>query len=568
MIALTESLIASLREKARIPAATLESMLKSANRDAIEFVQYIIADGYLDRDSAGDLLATQIGHTYVNLSKTLFQHEALALLPGDIAERLQAMPLYQMGEAVTVGMVHPDDAKAVTELSKLIMKPVSPVFCFRDEINSAIKVNYQSTANVDALVAKLDLTPFLPGNFSEAKLTQLVESSPLVALSDSIILLALKERASDIHIEPKKTEVVVRFRIDGVLADKLFLPVEMALPLASRYKIMSQMDITERRRPQDGRLSFPLPTKSLDLRVSSLPVMYGEKVVMRILGSLYTSAALNLDKLDFSPEILRPFKATLKQPQGILFVTGPTGSGKSSTLYAALNYINTPEINIVTIEDPVEYDVPSLNQVMVNDKAGRSFEAVLRSVLRQDPDAILVGEIRDTETARIAAQAALTGHLVLTTLHTNDAIQATTRLLEMGVERFIVAPSIIGVLGQRLVRRLCEYCKTEHQPDPDILRQFFFWREGAALPVFYRGEGCERCGKTGYSGRIGIHEYLKVTPQIREAVLRERDYDEILAIALRQGFNNLRYDGFKKALRGLTTLDEVIRATATLEDEN
>jgi len=332
MIELTEALIESLRERARIPAPTLASMLKAAGRDAIEFVQYIITEGYLDRDSAGDLLATQIGHTYVNLSKTLFQQEALALLPGDLAERLQAIPLYQMGEAVTVGMVHPDDAKAVTELSKLMMKPVSPVFCFRDEISSAIKVNYQSPANVEALVAKFDLTPFLPGNFSEAKLTQLIESRPLVALADSIILLALKERASDIHIEPKKNEVVVRFRIDGVLADKLFLPVEMALPLASRYKIVAQMDITERRRPQDGRLSFPLPTKSLDLRVSSLPVMHGEKVVMRILGSIYTSAALNLDKLDFSPEILRPLKATLRQPQGILFVTGPTGSGKSSTL--------------------------------------------------------------------------------------------------------------------------------------------------------------------------------------------------------------------------------------------
>jgi len=566
MIELTESLIVSLREKSRVPAPVLDGMLKAANRDAIELVQYIITDGYLDRDSAGELLATQLGYTYVNLSKTLFQQEALALLPGDFAERYQAIPLYQMGDAVTVGMVQPDDAKAVTELSRLLMKPVSPVFCFRDEIESAIKVNYQSTANLDALVAKLDLSPFLAGKFSEGDLTQLIESRPFVDLADSIILLALKDRTSDIHIEPKKNEVVVRFRIDGVLVDKLFLPVAMALPLVSRYKIVAQMDITERRRPQDGRMSFPLPTKNLDLRVSSLPVMHGEKVVMRILGSLASNAALNLDKLDFSPEILRPFKNTLKQPQGILFVTGPTGSGKSSTLYAALNFINTPEINIVTIEDPVEYDVPSLNQVMVNDKVGRSFAAVLRSVLRQDPDAILVGEIRDTETARIAAQAALTGHLVLTTLHTNDAIQATTRLLEMGVERFIVAPSIIGVLGQRLVRRLCEYCRSAYQPDPDILRQYFFWREGAVMPVFYKGEGCERCGKTGYFGRVGIHEFLRATPQIREAILRERDYDEILAIALRQGFKPLRHDGFKKALRGLTSLDEVIRATAAFED--
>lgn len=566
MIELTAHLIANLREKARIPAPSLDGMLKAAKNDAIEFVQSVIVEGYLDRDTAGELLAEQLKRTYVNLSKALFQQEALALLPGEMAARYRAIPLYQMGGTVTMGMVDPNDDKAVTALSNLMMRPISPVFCFRDEIDSAIKVNYQSASNLDTLAAQLDLSPFLSGKFSEEKLAQLIESRPLVELADSIILLALKERASDIHIEPKKNEVVVRFRIDGVLADKLYLPAEMALPLASRYKITAQMDITERRRPQDGRISFALPMKTLDLRVSSLPVMHGEKVVLRILGSLYTSALLNLDKLDFSPEILRPFKATLVQPQGILFVTGPTGSGKSTTLYAALNFINTPNINIVTIEDPVEYDISSLNQVMVNDKIGRSFPAVLRSVLRQDPDAILVGEIRDTETARVAAQAALTGHLVLTTLHTSDAIQATTRLLEMGVERFIVAPSIIGVLGQRLVRRLCEYCRSAYQPEPDILQQYFFWREDAVMPVFYKSEGCEYCGRTGYFGRVGIHEFLRATPQIREAISRERDYDEILAIALRQGFKPLRHDGFKKALRGLTSLDEVIRATAVLED--
>jgi type IV pilus assembly protein PilB len=566
MIELTPSLIASFQEKTRLSAPTLESLLKASNSDAIEFVQSIIMDGYLDRDTAGELLAAQIERTYVNLSKTLFQQEALALLPQEMARHFNAIPLYQMGEAVTVGMVHPEDAKTVKALSNLMMKPVSPVFCFRDEIDSAIKVNYESAIHLDALVAKLDLSDFLPGKLSEEKLARLIESTAMVDLTDSIILLALKERASDIHIEPKKNEVVVRFRIDGVLVDKFFLPADLALPLASRYKITAQMDISERRRPQDGRLSFALPMKNLDLRVSSLPVMYGEKVVMRILGSVYTSESLNLDKLDFLPEVLRPFKTTLKQAQGILFVTGPTGSGKSTTLYAALNFINSTEINVVTIEDPVEYDLPSLNQVMVNDKAGRSFETVLRSVLRQDPDVILVGEIRDQATARIAAQAALTGHLVLTTLHTNDAIQATTRLLEMGVERFIVAPAIIGVLGQRLVRRLCEYCKTEHQPDPDTLRQFFYWREGAELPVFYHSEGCERCGKTGFKGRLGIHELLRVTPQIRDAILHERTYDEIMAIAIRQGFNSLRHDGFKKALNGWTSLDEVIRATASLDD--
>ncbi|MDD5300629.1 MAG: GspE/PulE family protein [Gallionella sp.] len=567
MIELTEALIASFQEKGSVPPVPLAGMTRAAKNDAVEFAQFVIQDGYLDRDTAGDLLASQMNRTYVNLSKTLFQDDMVSLLTKDIAQRYQAIPLYRLGNAVTVGMSNPNDSQAIAALENLLMGKVSPVFCFRDELDSAIRVNYQSTQNVDVLATSLDLTVFQSGELSDVALAKLLDSKPLVELADSIILLALKERASDIHIEPKKNEVVVRYRIDGELVDRLFLPKEMALPLASRYKISSGMDITERRKPQDGRISFELSMKALDLRVSCLPVMYGEKVVMRILGSLYTSAILNLDKLDISPEVLRPFKATLKHPQGILFVTGPTGSGKSTTLYAALNFINTRDINIITIEDPVEYDVPSLNQVMVNDKIGRGFKEVLRSALRQDPDAILVGEIRDTETARIAAQAALTGHLVLTTLHTNDAIQATTRLLEMGVERFIVAPSIIGVMGQRLVRRLCEFCKAEHSYEPEELRQYFYWREGAELPVFYKGAGCEHCGGTGYTGRVGIHEFLKVTPQIREAIMRERNYDEIMSIAVQQGFHNLRYDGFKKALRGLTSLEEVIRATASLEDD-
>ncbi|MFY9261627.1 MAG: GspE/PulE family protein [Gallionella sp.] len=564
---LTESLIASFQEKSGIPPAPLASMIKAAQNDALEFAQFIIQDSYLDRDTAGELLASQLNCTYVNLSKTLFQDKIVSLLPVEIASRYHAIPIYRLGNAVTVGMANPGDQKVITALENLLMGTVSPVFCFRDEIDSAIKVNYQSAQNVGDLVTSFDLKIFQGEQLSEAALVKLLDSKPLVELSNSIILLALKERASDIHIEPKKNEVVIRFRIDGILTDRLFLPAEMGMPLASRYKITAEMDITERRKPQDGKISFALPMKTLDLRVSCLPVVHGEKIVMRILGSLYASAILNLDKLDFSPEVLRPLKTALKHPQGILFVTGPTGSGKSTTLYAALNFINTRDINIITIEDPVEYDVHSLNQVMVNNKVGRGFQEVLRAVLRQDPDAILVGEIRDTETARIAAQAALTGHLVLTTLHTNDAIQATTRLLDMGVERFIVAPALIGVLGQRLVRKLCEYCRSDYQPDPDELRPYFYWKEDTTLPTLYKSTGCEHCGKTGYTGRVGIHEFLKVTPAIREAILRGRDNNEIMRIAIQQGFRNLRYDGFKKALRGLTSLEEVVRATASLEDE-
>lgn len=566
MIELTESLLASFKEKANIPPAALQGMLSSAGNNAVEFAQFVIADGYLDRDTAGTILALRSNRTYVNLSKTLFQEEVVAKLPVEMAKHYQAIPLYQFGGAVTVGMISPNDDKAVKALENLLMLPVSPVFCFQDEIESAIKVNYQNTKHLDVLVTAFDLTPFQAGKIDEASLERLIESEQLVNIADSIILIALKDRVSDIHIEPKKNEVVVRFRIDGMLTDKLFLPKEMALPLISRYKITAGMDITERRKPQDGRLNFELPTKKLDLRVSSLPVIHGEKLVMRILGSIYANAILNLDKLDFSPEVLRPLKATLKNPQGILFVTGPTGSGKSTTLYAALNFINRPDKNVVTIEDPVEYEVPALNQVMVNEKAGRSFQTILRSVLRQDPDVILVGEIRDTETARIAAQAALTGHLVLTTLHTNDAIQATTRLLDMGVERFIVAPSIIGILNQRLIRRICNYCKTEDHPDAAVLKQYFFWKDGAVLPPFYKGEGCERCGGSGFFGRVGIHEFLRISPQIREAILRDLEHNEILKLALQQGFHGIRYDGFKKALRGLTTVDEVLRVTVSDED--
>jgi type IV pilus assembly protein PilB len=566
MIELTESLLASLQEMANVPPVPLAAMIREANNDAIDFAQFVVQDGYLDRDTAGELLAIRLNRTYVNLSKTLFQDEVVSLLTWEIAQQYQAIPIYQLGKVVTVGMVTPNDSQIVTALGNLLMQPISPVFCFKDEIDSAIKVNYQSVEHVNDLMTSFDLTVFQAIEMSDAALERLLDSKPLVDICNSIILLALKERASDIHIEPKKNEVIVRFRIDGDLVDRMFLPKGMAVPITLRYKISSGMDITEQRRPQDGRISFDLPMKNLDLRVSCLPVLHGEKVVMRILGSLYTRNILNLDKLDFSPEVLRPFKITLKHSQGILFVTGPTGSGKSTTLYAALNFINKRDINVITIEDPVEYDVPTLNQVMVNDKIGRGFKEVLRSVLRQDPDVILLGEIRDTETARIATQAALTGHLVLTTLHTNDAIQATTRLLEMGVERFILAPSIIGVLGQRLVKRLCEYCKTEYRPDPEELRQYFYWREGAELPVFYRGIGCKNCGGSGYNGRLGIHEFLKITPQIRKAILCERNYDEIMDVAVREGFCNMRYDGFKKALRGLTSLEEVMLATASQED--
>jgi type IV pilus assembly protein PilB len=561
MIALTPEIRQKVEARCPVYRSQLEGLARHAQDDAVQFVQLAIQYGYLDRDSGGELLGQAIGRTYVNLGKTLFQDEVIAKVPLEFAQPLKLIPLYKLGAAVTVAMVDPVDAKALQGVANFLAAPVSAVFSFPDEIESALLVKYQSAVNLDKLVTSFDFTPYLKADLTDEKLAKLVESKQMVEMGESLLLLALKERASDIHIEPKKNDLLIRFRVDGMMRDRMVLPRNMALPLISRFKITSGMDITERRIPQDGRLKFSLPLKPIDVRVSSLPTLHGEKLVMRVLGSLFSGTMLNLERLDIVPEVLTRLKQVIQQPNGILFVTGPTGSGKTTTLYAALNFINKPDINVVTIEDPVEYELPTISQVQINDRMGRTFQAVLRAVLRQDPDIILVGEIRDAETARIATQAALTGHLVLTTLHTNDAIQASTRLIDMGVERFMVAPSLIGVLNQRLVRRICEFCKIEYQPDARYLERFFTWRKGFRLPPFFRGEGCERCGGTGFHGRIGIHEFLNVTHRLRDALLAQRDYNELRAVALREGFKEMRYDGLKKALRGLTTIEEVVEAT-------
>ena len=564
---LTDELYAHLEAKAGAFSKQVYGLRASeGGKGAAEFAQLLVHYGYLDRDSAGDIVAGQFGRTYVNLGKTLFQQELIAKLPSELAHKLRAMPLYRLGNKATVGMVDPADEKAIRSLESLLMSPISPVFCFEDEVESAIEVNYRTVQDFDKLLANFDLTPFQKEEIPEAQLRALLESKQLVQLSETLLLLALKDRASDIHIEPKPSDVLVRMRVDGELSEKLRLQKSLLMPLVSRYKVIAQLDITERRRPQDGRFAFHLGPRKLDIRISTLPTINGEKVVLRILGSTSTAAMLNLDKLSLVPEILTPLKRVIHQSSGILFVTGPTGSGKTTSLYAALNFINNPDINVVTIEDPVEYEIPSINQVQVNDKAGRSFGTVLRSVLRQDPDVILVGEIRDLETARIATQAAMTGHLVLTTLHTGNAIQASTRLIDMGVDRFMVAPALIGVLNQRLVRRICELCKVEYDPAPEYLGQFFTWRKGFRLPPLYRGEGCENCGGTGYQGRLGIHEFLNVTAHLREAMLEGKRYDELHTLAVADGFKEIRYDGFKKALRGLTTIEEVLKATTSEQE--
>ncbi len=361
-------------------------------------------------------------------------------------------------------------------------------------------------------------------------------------------------------IEPKKYHVVLRFRRDGLLFNKSILPKEVHAGIVGRIKVLANLDITERRKPQDGRFDFELPQSTPDLRVSFLPSLHGEKIVARLLGTDLIDKYLDFETLGFSSDIIAHIKHALESPNGMLFVTGPTGSGKTTTLHCVLNYLNRPEKNIITIEDPIEYEHPDITQVSVNQRIGRDFPTLLRSVLRQDPDVIMIGEIRDMETARIAANAAMTGHMVLTSLHTNDAIQAVTRMVEMGVEHFVVAPSIIGVLGQRLVRRLCNHCKISYTPSLCELEPYFDITGAEEAPTLYRSSGCELCGHTGYSGRIAIHEYLGITPELRNCILRGNDYEYFSGIATNsEQYRPFIYDGLKKVLNGLTTLEEVCK---------
>jgi type IV pilus assembly protein PilB len=560
MIAITPEIRRKAADRSRSFASQLEG-LASRSTDAVDFLQQAVQYGYIDRDSAGEVIGEAIGRTHVNIGKTLFQQDLIDKVPLELAIANKVIPLYKLGTVVTVAMVDPLDTKVVKALELFLGAKVSAVFSFPDEVESAVLVKYHSSDQLDKLITDFDFSPFLNGDLTDARLAELVQANELVGMTDSLILMALKERASDIHIEPKKNDLVLRFRVDGQLAERMVLPKNLSLALVSRFKVISGMDITNRRLPQDGRINFPLPIKNIDIRLSSLPTIHGEKLVLRLLGSPFAGTGLNLETLDIAPSILTRLKQVIRQPNGILFVTGPTGSGKTTTLYAALNFINRPNLNVITLEDPVEYDSPTINQVQVDERVGRTFASLLRAVMRQDPDVILVGEIRDTETARTATQAAMTGHLVLTTLHTNDAIQASTRLMDMGVERFMVAPSLIGVLNQKLIRRVCPYCRVEHAPGEKYLARLFRWREGAELPTFFRGEGCERCNHTGYLGRIGIHEFLNITHRVRDALLEQANYAELLQIATSEGFRDMRYDGYKKALRGLTSLQEIVEAT-------
>ncbi len=556
-----------IKGKGLITKEDAVALLQRYKGDAYAVLKHIIKSGTVTRQQIGEAWGDSLSVAYVDLSKTLFQSNLSKMLPEHFAREHKMVLLYKLGDAVTVACANPTQTLVIKKAEAMIGLPISTVYSFPEDIDDAIEIEYKSSGALGDVISNLSINSLLTteGKITDAQLKQLAGDQAIVEFVRGLLLLAVKDKASDIHIEPGISTIRIRFRIDGMLHERIKLDPILHPPLISRLKILANLDIAERRRPQDGRISLQLSNKSIDFRFSCTPMIYGEKAVLRILGQSEKENVPDIADINISTPILKKLKKVVASPNGIFFITGPTGSGKTTTLYSILKYINKPDINIMTIEDPVEYRLEGLNQMQVNHKIDLTFAAALRSFLRQDPDVILIGEIRDMETARIAAQAALTGHLVLASMHTNNALQAITRLIEIGVEPFLVAPAIIGVMAQRLVRRLCDNCKERYQLSKDEIEEYFIW-DGVSEVFFYKKKGCSQCNNVGYSGRIAIHELFVINNDIRNLAIKEASVLEIKDAAFRSGFHPLRYDGLKKVLTGLTTIEEIVRVTTTEEE--
>jgi type IV pilus assembly protein PilB len=504
-------------------------------------------------------LADQIGLPFVDLTEQVIDGSAVALVPATVCRRHVVLPIgYQDGRLV-LAMADPANVFALDDVRSLTGLEPRPVVATREDLNSAIDRYCRDDAQMEDLRTAMDAQDDSAAEL--AAISAVVEEAPIVRYVNLLITQAIADGASDIHLEPGETEMRVRYRIDGVLHDVMRSPRSIQAGVISRLKIMSDIDIAERRKPQDGRLSVAARGGSVDLRVATLPTVWGEKVVMRILDN--STARLDLADLGFSEDNYARFGTSYAKPYGMILVTGPTGSGKSTTLYATLNIVSRPQINVITVEDPVEYRLPGINQVQVNVRAGLTFAAALRSILRSDPDVILIGEIRDHETAQIAIEASLTGHLVLSTLHTNDAPSAVTRLTEMGIEPFLVGSALDSILAQRLARRLCSRCKEPYQPErEDLAAARMPWPADQEPPTLFRPGGCPACAKTGYKGRLALHEVMLVTEEIERLAVARASATEIGNVAREQGMRTLREDGLSKVLAGVTSLEEIFRVVS------
>jgi len=529
--------------------------------------QVAVRMGIVNQRQVTEALAEQWGMPLVNLEETTIQPNVLEIVPQTMAEMYKIMPVSMKNNVLTVAMADPQNVGILDDLRNFLGHEIRGAVSSAPDVEAAIARYYADREEsiedvIEQLSTDEDAEKRIRG-YDLASEEEMSDSQPIKKLLNMVMLLAIRDQASDIHFEPFEDEFKIRVKADGVLYEMVPPPRHLANAIVSRIKVMSNLDIAERRLPQDGRIELNVGGNNVDLRVSVLPTLFGEAVVMRVLDR--TVVALDLNKIGMDPVTLNKFRGLLRRPNGIILVTGPTGSGKTTTLYSALNELNDTETKIITSEDPIEYDIEGIIQVPVNPDVGVTFANVLRAILRHDPDKILVGEIRDYETAEIAVQSSLTGHLVFSTLHTNDAPSAITRLRDMGVPAFLITATVEGILAQRLVRRICSECRTQFQPSDELLMELQLPLNTARKYKFYYGKGCARCNNSGYKGRIGIYELMIMSDEIRDGIAAESSADDLRNIARQQGMTTLRESGLKLIFDGLTTIDEVVRETV-IED--
>ncbi len=530
--------------------------------------QILIDMGVTDDELIAKALASQLKIPFLRLSEIQIPKEIITLVPQDMAESYLLIPVKVIEKQLVVAMSDPLDFHTLDDLRFITQMNIFVTIAPQGDIIGAINKFYPRR-NIDrdfGLTNDIEIVGHVDEKEKNVQdLINLTEQPPVVRFTNTILADAIKLKASDIHIEPQKESVVIRYRIDGIMREIMQIDKQVHLSLVSRIKILANMDISIRRKPQDGKSQVRLEDSRYDLRVSTIPASYGEKVTIRILNP--NAGGVSIEQLGFTEKDLKNFEEAVSRPQGMILITGPTGSGKSSTLYTVLKKLNSPKVNIVTVEDPVEFDIAGINQVQINPRAGITFADGLRSILRQDPDIIMVGEIRDSETAKIAFQAAQTGHLVFSTLHTNDAPSAVTRLLDMGVDSFVIADSLLSVVGQRLVRKICPKCKIPDTLTPQLFEQLTPIIKPDRTKKFWKGAGCESCQYSGYSGRLGLFELLMMSPSIKEILTKEVAAVTIKKIAEKEGYTTLSIDGINKALSGLTSIDEVFRVAPPEYDD-
>ncbi|MBI4683604.1 MAG: Flp pilus assembly complex ATPase component TadA [Nitrospirae bacterium] len=550
-----------LIEKGVITKSQLETALKEQSKqgaDNKKLGNFLIDIGYVTEVDIANALGMQFNLPVMRLEGLRIKPEVLDTISETMVKKFNIMPIFKVGDELTLAISDPTDILLIDMVTSATKCKIIPVISPYSDISKAINRHYYMKVETESGDTLLSITPTTISRTEIEELKMSGTDLPIIKIVDRILIEAVEDNASDIHIEPREAGLSVRFRVDGMLRDIATYPIKTHSGIVSRLKILSALDIAEKQKPQDGRIKIKIDDKEIDIRVSILPALYGEKIVLRLLNR--ANVKVSLEELNFSKNNFKTFLSLIKEPYGIILVTGPTGSGKTTTLYAALYEVNSVEKNIITVEDPIEYQLPVINQMQVNPKKDLTFANALRAILRQDPDIIMIGEIRDPETASIAAESALTGHLVFSTLHTNDAPSSITRLTDMGVEPFLLAPSLLGVIAQRLVRRICPKCKEAYTPSKAELLTISLDIPSEGLK-FYRGAGCDNCKHTGYSGRTGIHEILVLDEKIREMITQKATAGMIRAEAAKNGFRDMRFDGLKKVMSGDTTTEELLRVT-------